>query len=307
MKKSIKNMSKKMYPLLTMLFIFTFFLSTGLNAQDFTIGVLAKRGAAKTVKKWKATADYLTKQIPGKSFKILPLDFNKVKPAVEKGKVAFILANSSFYIVLKNAYGAEAIATMVNSRQGKPLKQFGGVIIAKADNSAINTLADLKGKKFMAVKKSSFGGWQMAYRVLKENNIDPFKDFKKLVFGGTHDNVMLAIRNGVVDAGTVRTDTYERMAAEGKIKLSEFKIINKTKHAGFPFACSTQLYPEWPMAKTKQTAETVAGEVAKALLSMPSGSAAAQQAKVIGWTAPLDYKSVDECLKVLQVGPYKIK
>ena len=31
---------------------------------------------------------------------------------------------------------------------------------------------------------------------------------------------------GKADAGTVRTDTLERMTAEGKIDIKDFKIIN---------------------------------------------------------------------------------
>ena len=285
--------------------IFLMFSIIDLYAQNVKIGILAKRGAAKTIKKWKATADYLTQKIPGKTFKIIPLDFPKILPAAKSRSVDFILANSSIYVEMEKGYGAKAIATMINSRQGKPLRQFGGVIFTKAGNSAINTLTDLKGKKFMAVKENSFGGWRMAYRLLKENNINPFKDFSKMVFGGTHDNVVLAVKNGVMDAGTVRTDTYERMAAEGKIKLEDFKIINNVSHAGFPFKCSTKLYPEWPMAQVKGTPDALAKEVADALTAMKADSKAAKSANVVGWTASLDYTPVDECLKVLKVGPYK--
>ena len=53
--------------------------------------------------------------------------------------------------------------------------------------------------------------------------------------------------NMVRPAGTVRTDTMERMEAEGKIKISDFKIINQMKD-NFPFVHSTPLYPEWPIA-----------------------------------------------------------
>ncbi len=64
-----------------------------------------------------------------------------------------------------------------------------------------------------------------------------------LEFGGKHDNVVYAVQNGEVDAGTVRTDTLERMAAAGDIDMSEFKVINAQSTAGFPFVLSTTLYP----------------------------------------------------------------
>ncbi|MBU0616777.1 MAG: hypothetical protein KKI02_03590, partial [Planctomycetes bacterium] len=59
------------------------------------IGVLAKRGVEKCLEKWGPTAEYLTDQIPGHSFVIVPLGFEEVCPAVERGEVDFVLANPS--------------------------------------------------------------------------------------------------------------------------------------------------------------------------------------------------------------------
>ena len=128
-------------------------------AADYKIGVLAKRGAAKAMQKWGATADYLNQKLPGDSFSIVPLDFEEVFPAIESGEVDFFLVNSSMFVTAEVKYGASPVATMVNSRQGEALKSFGGVILTYLDRDDINSLADIKGKSFMAVKESSFGGW----------------------------------------------------------------------------------------------------------------------------------------------------
>ena len=197
-----------------------FFSNFCFAGDAYKIGVLAKNGPVKALKQWKATGDYLSAKLDG-SFEIVPLGFDAVNPAIEKGDVDFFLVNSSMFITAKVKYGASGIATMINSRQGKATKSFGGVIFTSEENEDINSVSDLSGKTFMAVKKSSFGGWQMAYMELLDQGIDPFKDFASLEFGGKHDNVVLAIQNGVVDAGTVRTDTLERMVAGGMIDLSE--------------------------------------------------------------------------------------
>ncbi|MCU7834541.1 MAG: PhnD/SsuA/transferrin family substrate-binding protein [gamma proteobacterium symbiont of Taylorina sp.] len=274
-------------------------------ADEYKIGVLAKNGATKALKKWSATADFLTTQLSGDSFKIVPLDFDDVFPAIEGNKVDFFLVNSSMYITAKVKYDANAITTMINSRQGKSLKSFGGVIFTYVDRDDINSLADIKGKSFMAVKNSSFGGWQMAYKELLDNNIDPKKDFASLNFGGKHDNVVLAIQNGEVDAGTVRTDTLERMMASGDIDLSEFKIIAQKKPAGFPFVVSTSLYPEWPLAKTAVTDDAIAQKVALALKTIKADQKAAKQAKIVGWSDPLDYSEVETLQELLSVGAFQ--
>ncbi|BBO81365.1 hypothetical protein DSCO28_19310 [Desulfosarcina ovata subsp. sediminis] len=37
------------------------------------------------------------------------------------------------------------------------------------------------------------------------------------------------MKAGKADVGTVRSDTLERMEAEGKIKISDFRIINPVR------------------------------------------------------------------------------
>lgn len=275
-----------------------------LGNDTYKIGVLAKRGPVKALKKWKSTGDYLTQKL-GAGFEIVPLDFDAVFPAVEKGDIDFFLVNSSMFITAKVRYQSSAIATMINSRQGNPLKSFGGVILTSEDNEDINTLDDLKGRSFIAVKKSSFGGWQMAYMALLNQGIDPFKDFVELEFAGKHDNVVLAVQNGASDAGTVRTDTLERMAAEGVIDMEEFKILNPQSHDGFPFAVSTPLYPEWPLAKTKNTPDRIAASVLAALKELKPDAPAAKDAKIVGWTDPLNYGGVEKLQMELKVGAYQ--
>ena len=279
-------------------------LNLSLAQETVKIGVLAKDGPAKALSQWKATGDYLTASLAGMQFEIVPLDFKEVNPAIEQGSVAFFLVNSSMFVEAKVRYGALAVATMINSRQGIPLKAFGGVIITTTDNDGITDLTDLKGKTFMAVSKSSFGGWQMAYKEILDAGVDPFSDFGNLDFGGKHENVVLAVLNGAVEAGTVRTDTLERMAAGGSIFMDDFKIINQQVHTGFPFVCSTALYPEWPLARIAATPTDLSDKVVDTLMKLKPEDPAAKAAKVVGWSAALDYGPVENLQQKLKIGAY---
>ncbi len=278
--------------------LFSFVSLAGANVK---IGVLAKDGPAAALKAWAATGEYLTEKI-GQPVEIVPLAFEKVFPAVEAGEVQFFLVNSSMFITAKTKYGAIPVATMINSRQGKALNSFGGVVFTTAYNDKINSFADLKGKKIAAVSKSSFGGWQMAYKEFVDAGIDPFKDFASMEFLNKHDNVVFAVQNEQVDAGTVRTDTLERMAAAGAISMEDFKIIGKKEIADFPFVCSTQVYPEWPLGKVAATDDALASKVLAALKELKPEDKAAKAAKVVGWSDPLDYSGVETLQKSLKVG-----
>ena len=277
------------------------------NSRPVRIGVLAKRGAERCLEQWGPTAEYLTTQIPDYSFDIRPLAHDKVGPAVKRGEVDFILANPSLYIELERLYGVGRIVTLNNLCLGRPYTAYASVIFYRADRKDIEHLSDLGGKTFMAVEEESFGGWQMAWRELKEHGIDPHRDFSDLRFGGTHDAVVHAVRDGKVDAGTVRTDTLERMEMEGKIRLAEFQVIHE--HGGgkvhLPFLHSTRAYPEWPLAKVRHTSDELAQKVAVALMRMSPETSAAKAALCAGWTIPHNYQPVHECLKELRIGPYK--
>ena len=271
------------------------------------IGILAKRGTARCLEKWSPTAEYLTANIPGKTFVIVPLDYDQIYRSIENGEVDFILANPSFYVKLESWYGVSRIATLKNMRLGGVYTEYGGVIFCKANRSDIQHLEDLKDKTFMAADETSLGGWRAAWRELKNKGIDPYHDFKEFRFGGTHDVVVYAVRDWKVDAGAVRTDTLERMQAEGKINLQDFHVIHGHVRweVPVPFLHSTRSYPEWPFAKVKQTSAELTEKVAIALLKMSRDSAAAKAARCAGWTIPLNYQSVHECLKELKLGPYK--
>ncbi len=272
------------------------------------IGILALRGKDKCLQQWSATAEYLTRKIPGHSFTIVPLDFDEMSKAVKDQQVDFTITNSSMYVSLESHYGNTRIATMKTNMVGLGLTKFGGVLFCRRDRDDIQSVKDLKGKRFMAADNKSFGGWQMAWRYLLDNKIDPYKDFKELLFGGTHDAVVMAVLNKTVDGGTVRTSTLEQMAQEGKIRMDQFRVLDEKSQtsSGFPHLYTTTLYPEWPFAKVSHTDEEHAREMVIALLQMEPTDEAAKAAKLMGWTIPLDYQTVHDCLKKIKFDPYDI-
>lgn len=275
-------------------------------ATEVTIGVLALRGPEKVGQMWSATAGYLERALPGYRFHVVPLDFDGVRLAVRQGRIDFVLTNSSYYVELESLYGVSAIATLKNRFDGGPgFSNFGGVLFTRADRQDIRSLADLKRKRFAAVDPSSFGGWHAGWREMLRGGVDPERDLKSLSFEHTHDAVVYAVRDGRADAGTVRSDTLERMADEGVISLDDYFVINSRQVEGFPLLLSTTLYPEWPIAKLRHVPESLAVGVAIALMRMPEDDSAARSAMVTGWTLPQNYQPVREALQELRIGPYE--
>jgi Amt family ammonium transporter len=277
------------------------------STREVRIGVLANHGAGQCLNAWGATAEYLTQHLPGFHFAIVPLGYADVEPAVAQRQVDFVFVNPGQYVALEAQYRIGRVATIKRKAGGGVTAVYGTVIFRRADRRDIRSLNHLRGKSFMAPEENSFGGWLMAMRELRQAGIDPSSDLGSIHFTGSQDAVVLAVLRGEVDAGAVRTDTLESMAAQGKVRLSDFQIIDAYDGPlapEFPYLVSTRLYPEWPLAKVSQTPLALAEQVAQQLRNMPEAATAAQKAGIAGWTYPADYDSVRKCLEELRIGPF---
>ena len=277
-------------------------------ARWVNIGVLANEGATRCRAQWDATAEYLSQRVAGFRFQVVPLGYADVESAVAARQVDFILTNPGMYVTLEPQYRIGRIATMKNRIGNATAATYGTVIFRRADCQAIRCLADLRGKRFMAPEENSFGGWLMALRELRKRGIDPAHDFQAVQFSGTQDAVVLAVLRGDVQAGAVRTDVLERMAAKGTIRLGDFRIIpayDGPRDADFPCLVSTRTYPEWPLARLQHTPLALAEQVAEQLRRMPMEAVAASSAGIAGWTYPGDYHEVRQCMEELEAGPFR--
>lgn len=277
-------------------------------AEEIQIALRANKGAQKGLEQWQATADYLTEKIPGYKFIMVPFENNSaLNQAVSQGKFHLCLTNPASAVEHNIRYAAQPMATLVNKRQGKGYSRFGSVIFTRADRKDINELKDLKGKVFAGVDELGFGGWRVAWQEFLKNDINPYTDFKEVRFaGGKQQKVVYAVRDGNIDAGSVRTDMLERLATSGKIDLNDYKVIGSKQTEGFPFLHSTELYPEWMFSAVRALDNELKTQIIVALLSMKGTEEAAQKGKYVGWISPLDYTPVEKLLKDLKVGPYHV-
>lgn len=268
------------------------------------IGVIAIRNKENAMKRWRATAKFLSDNIPNREFRIVPSTWEEMDRHIEQRHIEFILTNPAGYVVLEVDHGGQPLATLMDAKAGNYLKYFGSVILRRADRDDIRTLQDLKGKRFAAVNKSAWGGWYLAFNQLLEHGVTPEDDFEELNFVHSHDKVVMSVRDGEADAGTVRTGILERMSEEGKINLADFTLLTPAQHDDFPYLVSTGLYPDWPFASLTHVPEALKREVLEVLLRIPPGSDAARTGRYYGWTVPGNYQPVHNVLQRLQVPPY---
>jgi diguanylate cyclase (GGDEF)-like protein/PAS domain S-box-containing protein len=278
--------------------------STSQAKEIVRIGVLANRGPEYATRQWTLHANYLNEHLAPRRFQIVPLSFSELTDAVRHRNVQLVITNSGHYAEMEMDGGISRIATLLRAGPTGPLEQFGGVAIARADQTRLNRYADLKGLRVMIPDKASLGGWQVHLREALAQGIDLEKDTDAIIQTDNHEKVVEGILAGQADVGLVRTDLLESMAAEGRLKLSDLRIINRLQIPGFPYLVSTRTYPEWPLARVAGVSNQLAKDVLICLFSMPSDHPAAQAAGIHGWTLPLNYQSVQDLFRETRLGPY---
>ncbi|PRX31976.1 two-component system, LuxR family, sensor histidine kinase TtrS [Meinhardsimonia xiamenensis] len=262
-----------------------------LSAMDDTggrlhVGVLAYRGAEITRERWGPVAEAWEAALPGVSVEILPLTLQGMETALLQRRVDVVATNPGHFAALEERFDLAAIATRVVLAPGVPdgLVHLGSAVVVRAD-SGLEYLRDLRGRRVAAVSADAFGGFMLAWEEMTAQQIDPFADLGELVFTGFPlDAIIDAVLAGEVDAGIVRAGLLESMVAEGRIEAGALRVLQPRSVEGFPFATTTRLYPEWPLAVTPWMGRHEAGTFLRASLDMPLESTG------MGWTAAQAYQ-----------------
>jgi diguanylate cyclase (GGDEF)-like protein/PAS domain S-box-containing protein len=278
-------------------------LPFGANGQQVNILVVAINGVEKAETEWRPTIEFLGNSLPQYNFKLIPVipsELDKIRLLIQQNRIDFVISQPAIYVDLEIKFGVSRILTMINS---DGYAQFGSVIITRAD-SDIYSIHDLQDKSIAGVSAMGFGGWLVGYQEMLNNGFNPLKDAARVKFLGTQPRQVKAVLDGRVDAAVIRTGVLEKLSSQGEISMLDFRVLAAKSYADFDLMVSTALYPEWAFAKTHRVSNTLAKEVALAMLSLTSDDSAAQKGGYGQWTFPYDYQPVHNLLKSLKTGPY---
>jgi diguanylate cyclase (GGDEF)-like protein len=271
--------------------------------EPLRLGVLAIRPHPLAMAQWQPLADYLGGSI-GRPVELAVYGLAELDAAVAQNRVDVLLTNPAHYVRLQHQNGlAGPLVTLVNKDSGHELQAFGGVIFTRAD-ATINTLADLANRRIASIRSDdALGGYGMQALELIEAGVAPPQGERRLVAGKAHDEIVEAVLAGRADAGFVRSGVIEAMVREGKLDAGRIKIINRQKLPAFPYASSTRLYPEWPLAVMPNVNERLARRLTIALLSLSTNGAPAR-ADLPGFANPASYAAVENLMRRLRQPPF---
>jgi len=274
------------------------FFSANSVGGELKFGVQSSRGAIKTLKRWQATQQYLEKEL-GEKVTLVPLNPSKTMKAVKAGKVDMMLSNPVIAVTLVKSLNYKALLTL--SKKSGP--RFGGVIFVRKD-SGIKSVSDLKGKNVMAYKfKRSAAAYVFQVKHLKDKGIDAHNDFKSFRQAKKQDDIVLAVKGKLVDAGFVKTGLLENMAKEGRINLDDYYIIDQVKD-DFAHVHTTILYPAWTLTASPSYDAAKVSKVKAALKKLDANHVASKKGKYVKFVDAIDLAGLEETLKSLNLPPY---
>ncbi|MBN2807869.1 MAG: PhnD/SsuA/transferrin family substrate-binding protein [Deltaproteobacteria bacterium] len=271
------------------------------------IGILSFQPKPETLQRWQPMADYLNRALAPDRFAILPLKEDELERSISRNELDFVLTNPSHYIYLSHIYKLSApLLTVIRGVGDKFLHSFGGTIFTLASRDDIHDLGNLKNCRIALPFRLAFGACQMQEYELLLADKRPLRDEQFVFKALPHTNIVQAVREHEADVGFARAGILENMAAQGVIKLAEFKIINPQTPADFPYRLSTRLYPEWPLAALEHISRPEQGRLLATLLLMPDRINQTLPFGIRGFAPPASYQEVENVLRELRAAPFDV-
>lgn len=93
---------------------------------------------------------------------------------------------------------------------------------------AIQSLQDLKGKRFVFGSVSSTSGHLMPRHFLLADSITPETFFSEMAFSGAHDATAAWVQAGKADAGVLNASVWQKLIASGKVDTHKVHVFATT-------------------------------------------------------------------------------
>jgi len=205
--------------------------------------------AALTKKQWQPTMDYLSTEI-GRQVEIVTVsDYTATIEALKYGHADIgRLSVAGYVAAIDEGIAIEVFVTAVKEETGLP--GYTAILIAAAGTDT----ADMSSLTFAFVDVGSTSGYIVPSIYLKENSITP----RESMLAGSHQAVILAVRNGSVDVGATCTHRLEEAIKQGIVDRDEIVVV-----------WQSELIPNVPIVFQSSMDQELKDKLRKAFLNMP--------------------------------------
>jgi phosphonate transport system substrate-binding protein len=235
---------------------------------ELTIAVIPAENASTTTDRYQPLADYLGKQLGVPVKLAVATDYAAVIEAQRAGnaQIAFY-GPASYARAVLTGVGTEPVAVQ---RHSNGLTGYYSVIYTLA-NGPYKSIDDLKGKKLALVDPNSTSGNNAPRFFLHRDGKDVDTFFAEAIFAGSHDNAVLALAQGTVDAAanswnSENDSNLTRMITKGVLKDADGKPMTKED---FRIVFKSDFLPEGPFSVLSSLPADLKKQITEAFLTMP--------------------------------------
>ncbi len=191
-----------------------------------TFGVIPTDSSDNVMERNENLVQYLEKRLGIPIELKTATDYAGVITGMQFKHIDFAYFGPKSYVEAAKRANAEAFVVELSQDEGAG---YYGVIITKKE-SGLKTMKDIKGKIWAFTDPNSTSGTLVPkVYFYKELKIDPEKYFSKVIYSGSHEASMLAVKNGKVDAAS--TNDIDMARGDGKRwnAKEDFEIIWKSE------------------------------------------------------------------------------
>lgn len=239
--------------------------------EEFRIGLLGGENASDRLRSNECLREKVEAQlgVPTKLF--APADYNGVIEGLLGGNLDMAWLGASGYakIYLTDPEAVEPVLVKINTDGSYGYYSIG---FARAD-SGIASLDDMKGKVFAFGDPNSTSGYLIPSINIPEEgySMKPGEYFKDVVFTGGHEQTIVAVANGDVDAGVTWADglgEWEDGYNSGALrKAADAGLVDMTQLVQI---WQSPIIPEGPIVVRKDLPERVKLEIVGLMASLES-------------------------------------
>jgi phosphonate transport system substrate-binding protein len=211
------------------------------------VAVAAMISPKETFVYYQELLDYIGKNSGFKVQLIQRKTYDDVNALFPKGEIDLAFICTGPYAVGKTRYGFDALATP--QVRGQPFYQS-YLIVPK--ESSYQRLEDLKGRVFAFTDPDSNTGAMVPRFWLAQIGQSPEAFFSKTIFTYSHDNSILAVAKGLVDAAAVDGHQWEYFERFSPAYTSKTRVIFKSQPFGSPPLVAASRLPEDLKTKVRE-------------------------------------------------------
>lgn len=218
-------------------------------------------------------------------------DYETSVDLLVEGKVQAAYLGPFSYIKARQRNGnLEPLVAPMEEGTGEP--GYTSVIVANND-SGIESLADLKGKRLGLVNQSSTSGYLIPSVQLQKSGIKLNEDLGAIEYSGTHSKNVEVLQTGRVDAIAISKQTYLQAQTSGKLSAQDYQII-----------WESDPIPNSPIVIDSNLPAALKTNLQQALIDYPEGLVAIDGAESVRYTSVQDenYEPIRQVQQLLDEG-----